>query len=216
MNKWRLLLYKMTDTSRIIYLDVGGTKFSTSLETLLKYPTSMLGLMFNGNFESTQDNEGRYFIDADGEMFMYILNFLRRNQLCLPEHFSEYDRLLVEAEYFQIEPLVEHIRKIKQKRQTVLLCLITKGSSSVIDKKVYIAHFQSYNTYQTNHIPTDYTVYKQFLKNQGYTILYEPRRIESTGEWLLSMLSQGFLTNPVTPYEKNVLGRFDTYEVWSK
>ena len=205
----------MSEISKIIYLDVGGTRFSTSLSTLLRHPNSMLGLMFNGNLPSTRDEEGRYFIDADGDMFVYILNYLRRNQLYLPEHFREYDRLLAEAEFFQIEPLVEHIREMRQKRQTVLLCMITKGVYSD-ERKVYTAHFQSFNSHQTNHIPTDYRVYKDFLEEQGYSILCNPEKIESTGEWLLSMLAQGFLSNPVTPYEKNVLGRFDTYEVWSR
>ena len=94
--------------------------------------------------------------------------------------------------------------------------MITQGVYSDDQKKVYIAHFQAYNSFQTNHIPTDYKIYKQFLQAQGYTVLCGPERIESTGEWLLVMLSQGYITNPATPYERNVLGRFDTYEVWSK
>jgi len=206
----------MVEDTKIVYLDVGGTKFSTSLSTLLKYPNSMLGLMFSGRLTSTTDKEGNYFIDADGEMFVYILNFLRRNQLCLPEDFQEHERLLLEAEFFQIEPLVDEIRDLKRTRETVLLCMITQGVFGGMENKVCIAHFQSHNSFQTNHIPTDYAVYKNFLQSQGYSVLNRAEKIECTGEWLLSMLSQGFLNNPITPYEKNVLGRFDSYEIWSR
>ena len=211
----------MVEDSKILYLDIGGRKFSTSLGTLLKYPTSMLGLMFSGRVPSTKDKDGNYFIDADGDMFVYILNFLRRNQLCLPEDFCEYERLLLEVEFFQIEPLVDIVRNLKQKRETVLLCMLTGGTtgsmySGDIDSTLCIAHFQSHNSFQTNHLPTEYAVYKNFLQTQGYSILNRAEKIECTGEWLLSMLSQGFLTNPVTPYERNVVGRFDSYEVWCR
>ena len=177
----------------------------------------MLGLMFSGRIPSTRDKQGKYFIDADGHMFVYILNFLRRNTLCLPDDFQEHDRLLLEAEYFQIEPMLELIRNMKRTRETVLLCMMTQGVyGGGVENRVCIAHFQSHNSYQTNHIPTDYGVYKNFLQSQGYSVLSGAEKIECTGEWMLSMLSQGFLNNPVTPYEKNVLGRFDSYEVWSR
>ena len=149
-------------------------------------------------------------------MFVYILSFLRRNQLCLPIDFQEHDRLLLEAEFFQIAPLIDILRDIKQKQDTVVLCMITHGIRSGVEKKVCIAHFQSNSSFQTNYYPTDYAVCKSILQSQGYSILNRSEKIESTGEWMLSMLSQGFLTNPVTMYEKNILGRFDFYEIWSK
>ena len=206
----------MVEDTKIVHLDVGGTKYTTSLETLLKYSNSMLGLMFSGRIPSNRDKEGCYFIDADGDMFVYILNFLRRNQLCLPEAFQEYDRLLSEAEFFQIDVLVETIREMKSKRDTVLLCMITPGVHSGIGSKVCIAHFQLHNSFRTNHIPMDHAVYKNFLLSQGYSVLERGERIEYTGEWLLSMMTQGFLKDPHKTYEKNFLERIDSYEIWGR
>ena len=111
----------MADNSNIITLNVGGTKYTTSINTLTKYPASMLGIMFAGNLPSTKDVDGAYFIDADGDMFIYVLNFLRRNQLSLPSEFQEYDRLLVEAEFFQIQPLIDHIQVSYQNNLNISL-----------------------------------------------------------------------------------------------
>lgn len=102
----------MASDPSIVSLNVGGTIFTTSINTLTKYPSSMLGVMFGGRFSSFRDEVGRYFIDANGEMFKYILDFLRRNKLSVPHNFDNYEALLSEAEYFQIQPLVERLRHV--------------------------------------------------------------------------------------------------------
>ena len=40
--------------SKIVYLDVGGSQYTTSVDTLVKYPTSMLALMFSGRVPTTR------------------------------------------------------------------------------------------------------------------------------------------------------------------
>ena len=42
-----------------------------------------------------QDSKGKYFIDRDGVLFRYILDFLRNMKLVLPEAFQERERLKV-------------------------------------------------------------------------------------------------------------------------
>ena len=64
-----------------ISLNVGGVRYTTSLSTLTRYPDSMLGRMFGGNFPTATDKDGAYFIDGDGQLFRFVLNFLRRNEL---------------------------------------------------------------------------------------------------------------------------------------
>uniref|UniRef100_A0A4W3JIT2 BTB domain-containing protein n=1 Tax=Callorhinchus milii TaxID=7868 RepID=A0A4W3JIT2_CALMI len=70
--------------SKPVTLNVGGRLYSTSLTTLTRYPESMLGSMFSGAMPTSSDSQGNYFIDRDGEMFRYILNFLRSSHLDLP------------------------------------------------------------------------------------------------------------------------------------
>lgn len=81
-----------------VQLNVGGTLYTTSLETLTKYPDSLLAKMCNGSMAS----ELEYFIDRDGLMFRHILNFIRNSKLLLPENFGDEELLLEEAHFFGI------------------------------------------------------------------------------------------------------------------
>ena len=50
--------------------------------------------MFNGNIPIVLDSmKNHYFIDRDGRLFRYILNFCRTTQLVLPDNFEELDLL---------------------------------------------------------------------------------------------------------------------------
>jgi hypothetical protein len=62
----------------------------------------MLGAMFRGDIPSRLDLNGHYFVDRDGEIFKYILNFLRSTKLSLPHDFKDYDLLLSEAKIQRI------------------------------------------------------------------------------------------------------------------
>ncbi|KAI1234528.1 BTB/POZ domain-containing protein KCTD6, partial [Lamprotornis superbus] len=96
--------YMMTDP---VTLNVGGHMYTTSLTTLTRYPDSMLGAMFRGDFPTARDSQGNYFIDRDGPLFRYVLNFLRTSELTLPLDFKEFDLLRKEADFYQIEPLIQ-------------------------------------------------------------------------------------------------------------
>jgi len=64
-----------------VLLDVGGFKYSTTVETLTKVPDSFLGRMFSGRFPIKLNEDGRIFIDRDGTHFHLILLFLRDPEL---------------------------------------------------------------------------------------------------------------------------------------
>ncbi|XP_064156411.1 BTB/POZ domain-containing protein KCTD6 isoform X1 [Anguilla rostrata] len=101
---------KMTDP---VTLNVGGHLYTTSLSTLQRYPDSMLGAMFGGDFPSARDAQGHYFIDRDGPLFRHVLNFLRTSELTLPTDFKETELLRKEADFYQIEPLIQCLRDPK-------------------------------------------------------------------------------------------------------
>lgn len=88
-----------------IELNVGGKFYSTSVLTLTRDPESRLGRIFSGRQELTKDETGKYFIDRDGFLFRYILDFLRTNKLHLPDDFGEITRLRHEAEFYEITSL---------------------------------------------------------------------------------------------------------------
>lgn len=107
-------------STKMITLNVGGTIYTTSIETLTRYPDSMLGTMFktqHGNSgtgldPSNKDEHGRFVIDRDGPTFRFVLNFLRESCLTLPEDFKELGLLRREAEFYQIGPLIEAVDKL--------------------------------------------------------------------------------------------------------
>lgn len=90
-----------------ISLNVGGVRYTTSMSTLTRYPDSMLGRMFGGDLPTAMDKDGAYFIDRDGQLFRFVLNFLRCDELGLPEDFKELDLLKKEVDFYQISAMME-------------------------------------------------------------------------------------------------------------
>jgi hypothetical protein len=94
--------------NNIIKLNVGGIKYETTLNTLTSDTNSMLANMFSGRHPMKPNDEGYYFIDREGEIFKYIIKYLRDRKL----NMDDIDILTIknitdEAEYFQIEGLIE-------------------------------------------------------------------------------------------------------------
>ncbi len=101
------------DFPEIVELNVGGVFYTTSLATLTKEPDSLLGQIFTGKTKSgfTKDAKGKYFLDRDGVLFRYILDYLRNQKLVLPESFQEKERLKLEAECFQLPSMIKCINQ---------------------------------------------------------------------------------------------------------
>lgn len=93
----------------IIELNVGGTKFTTSLTTLLRYK-SMLATMFSGRHDAAKDENGRYFIDRDPILFRYILDFMRSDILPPTNLFL---KVYEEAIYLSFDALIEKLTLTK-------------------------------------------------------------------------------------------------------
>ena len=96
--------------SSTVDLNVGGQHFTTSLQTLTKDPNSMLAAMFSGKFEMKPSKDGSFFIDRDGTHFRFILNFLRTGKLTLPKGATFTEELEEEAEFYQIQGLIDALR----------------------------------------------------------------------------------------------------------
>ena len=110
---------EITD-SNVVTLNVGGTIYTASLEILRKYTDSYLACMLDGRVCALYDEQGRYFVEANGELFKYVLDYLRRDELILPDDFNQYDLLLIEAEFFRLDYLVENIRRICRRQFNVV------------------------------------------------------------------------------------------------
>lgn len=96
------------DFPSVVELNVGGQLYTTGLSTLIQPADSLLAQMFTGKTRTpvSRDSRGRYFIDRDGQLFRYILDFLRNHKVVLPENFQERSRLRQEAEYYNLLGLI--------------------------------------------------------------------------------------------------------------
>lgn len=104
---------------QLLELNVGGVLYTTSSDTLL-WPTDswfdrflQTGSPSTGAIETSpppvKDSRGRYFIDRDGVLFRYVLDFLRNRRLVLPDNFQECERLQLEADFFRLPQLSEQL-----------------------------------------------------------------------------------------------------------
>lgn len=106
-----------------IELNVGGKFYSNSVLTLTREPDSLLGRIFSGRQHVEKDQSGKYFIDRDGSLFRYILDFLPTRKLHLPDDFREIARLKTEAEFFEMRALEQQLElyfKARQRAATIV------------------------------------------------------------------------------------------------
>eukprot|EP00088_Acartia_fossae_P020511 TRINITY_DN22090_c0_g1_i1.p1 TRINITY_DN22090_c0_g1~~TRINITY_DN22090_c0_g1_i1.p1 ORF type:complete len:238 (-),score=39.14 TRINITY_DN22090_c0_g1_i1:223-936(-) len=94
----------------IICLDVGGTRFDTTRQTLVKDPNSMLAKMFDpmSPMRPGQVRNGAIFLDRDPEWFRAVLNYLR-NGILLAETQKELMAILTESRYFGLTGLEQEV-----------------------------------------------------------------------------------------------------------
>ncbi|XP_040439757.1 potassium channel regulatory protein [Falco naumanni] len=91
----------------VVVLSVGGVRFVTWASTLQQFPESRLARMLNNNDREFKLMNGEFFVDRDGTLFSYIMDFLRTLQVSLPTNFSDYQRLQREAEFYGLYTLAE-------------------------------------------------------------------------------------------------------------
>eukprot|EP00667_Euglena_gracilis_P009965 EG_transcript_10128 len=111
---------KMNNSKRIaqaaqdkVCLNVGGTEFLTTKETLLsEKDTFFHAMLFSGMWKP--DDQGKFFIDRDPRYFADVLNYLRLGQLHVDiEHMSEDDResIFEELDFYQLQKALEMLGK---------------------------------------------------------------------------------------------------------
>ncbi|KAL3094471.1 hypothetical protein niasHS_004851 [Heterodera schachtii] len=105
-NKQSLQKHFIASHGQYVKLNVGGSLFLTTVDTLTKYD-SMLKAMFSGRMEVRRDTDGYVLIDRCGKHFGLILNFLREGTLPLPDCRTEVLEILIEAKYYLMQELVD-------------------------------------------------------------------------------------------------------------
>ncbi|KAE9552018.1 hypothetical protein FO519_004781 [Halicephalobus sp. NKZ332] len=99
------------EPSEIVQLNIGGTGYTTTMRTLSREPESFFPQLFAGDgldrysHVASKMADGSIFVDRDGELFVYILDYLRSGKLILPDNFKETARLREEVLFYQLEGL---------------------------------------------------------------------------------------------------------------
>ncbi|WIA14852.1 hypothetical protein OEZ86_003569 [Tetradesmus obliquus] len=91
--------------NKVIKLNVGGVPYATSLATLTCVPSSYFSALFSGRWEQQVMQNGEVFLDRDGEVFKFVLQYLRArascsDAVCLPADEATRGQLRSEARYF--------------------------------------------------------------------------------------------------------------------
>ncbi|XP_076441974.1 BTB/POZ domain-containing protein KCTD3-like [Babylonia areolata] len=97
----------MAMAGEIVHLNVGGTRFSTSRQTLTWIPDSFFTSLLSGRISSLKDETGAIFIDRDPKLFSQVLSFLRTKEVLLND--NDLAALRHEAEFYGITPLVRRL-----------------------------------------------------------------------------------------------------------
>ncbi|RVE59647.1 hypothetical protein OJAV_G00190600 [Oryzias javanicus] len=103
--------------SKWIRLNVGGTYFLTTRQTLCRDPKSFLYRLSQADpeLDSDKDETGAYLIDRDPTYFGPVLNYLRHGKLVLNKDLAE-EGVLEEAEFYNITSLIKLIKdKIRER-----------------------------------------------------------------------------------------------------
>ena len=113
-NEIEKLKQKYVIQSDIIELHVGHRFFTTKLSTLLVDEHSDIAKLFSGSYELAKDENGKYFLDRDPEVFQYILSYLRNHldenivRLSLPSPRLDtnlFHKIQAEAKFFNLNGL---------------------------------------------------------------------------------------------------------------
>lgn len=98
----------------IIKLNVGGKIYKTSRSLLCRYRKSLLCELVSEKLKEKNHPNGKekeIFIDRNGNRFEYILDFLRDGILIIENDLNLLTKILIEASYFRLDPLIDILKK---------------------------------------------------------------------------------------------------------
>ena len=140
----QMLKVHAATTSGMVTLNVGGVTYVTSVPTLLRSESSFFSKLFSGQYSQPVPHSGTIFIDRDGELFKYVLSFLRTGYLDMTRRGCGYSLTLLkslkrEFQFFDIDVL--------GRKETMMSTFYVFGGMS------------------TNGLPNNYNVYRFLHKN---------------------------------------------------
>jgi len=117
-----------------VVLQVGSVVYHTTAHTLLANPDSFFHGLLSPKFR--EDKEKPIFIDRDGEIFKYILEYLMYGQLIsVIDDAGVLQKLSIDADYYMLPPLAKQLKSTrvehsKEKKDKILLRLQSTATAS--------------------------------------------------------------------------------------
>ena len=110
-NEWKQLKANLakTDMKGMVLLNVGGRKFTTSVETLTVEKDTFFTALLSKQFQPTKDDEDYIFIDEDGDIFAEILIYMRNPARYIISDEKLRQRVINDAEKYKLTKLLELI-----------------------------------------------------------------------------------------------------------
>jgi hypothetical protein len=124
-KEWQVIKVRLATTSikGKVILDVGGEKYATSVDTLTREKDTFFTALFSKQWQLERDTDDKsIFIDRNGKIFTYILEYLRTN--VVPPNVMKdktlLHSLLIEAEYYRLHALMDILADIYFPNGTLL------------------------------------------------------------------------------------------------
>jgi len=85
-----------------VLFNVGGRKFMTTKETLMRFEQTVFSSIIKGRLKP--DKKGYYCFDRSSKNFEYILDYLRTGRLMVKENWDRerLEYLMEDLDYFQV------------------------------------------------------------------------------------------------------------------
>ena len=154
-KEWQQIKVKLASTAikGKVVLDVGGDKYTTSVEILTREKDTFFTALFSRQWELERDpKDDSIFIDRDGKLFAYILAYLRTDVVSndIMTNKAVRQNLILEAKYFHLHKLIEILmapeRNETERKETERLNqLFRDGTLLSIEHKKKLSEFYGNN-----------------------------------------------------------------------
>jgi hypothetical protein len=113
-KEWQDIKAKLAklSTKGIVKLNVGGVSYATGVDTLTREKDTFFTALFSEQWKiERDDNDKSIFIDRNGKLFTYILEYLRTDLVPkdVMKNESLHKSVLIEAEYFRLHSLIKKL-----------------------------------------------------------------------------------------------------------
>ena len=164
-----------TAANRKVKLNVGGKRYTTSVDTLTREEKSFFTAMFSQRQLERDPKDHGIFIDRDSKIFAHILAYLRTG--IVPDDIVTSEslrrKLIIEAEFFHLHKLTEILTESEQVSATFLDggTLLSDAHRKCLLQFCENRHKKSELLYKASRDGFDENQFHQRCNNQGTTII---------------------------------------------